>query len=124
MNAASGPAPADDGSAPPPGSATTRDLLEQVLQQTAVNALADPAGNQAVREALTEVAARYENQPLALEPVVVELIHATLATQFPLYQSQQRDWRAVSASIARILWDDPQSRERLGHLWEELGSQS
>ena len=115
--------PAQEVSAPPPGSGTVKDLLEQVLQQTAVNSLADPKSNEAVRKALTDVALQHRDRPLDFEPVVVDLVHATLANQFPMYHSAQRDWRAVSIRIARVLWDDPVSQERLRQLWEELSLQ-
>ncbi len=97
-----------------------QDLLDQVLFQTAMNSLQAPPGDAGLRKVLANVAELHHGQLLELDPVVVDLVHATLASQFPLFGSQQRNWRAVSEKIARVLWDDPTARERLQKLWNEL----
>ena len=104
----------------PPGEATQKRLLEQVLRQTALASMSEEAMDAQHLESLRGVAKRLQGQPFTLQPVAVELVHATLQPQFEMLSSSPRDWKVISARIAETLFDDPLARKRLESLWRQL----
>jgi hypothetical protein len=97
-------------------------LLDQVLRQTALASASEGPADPATLAALAEVARRYAGEPFALEPVAVELVHASLTSQLPMLATPGRDWKAVSARIAQALFDDPVAHDRLADLWKRLSA--
>lgn len=95
-----------------------RDLLEQVLRQT-LNGDSETLDS-ADLEALGRVAARHRGQPLELEPVAVDLVHSILSVQFSEQFGSVPAAKELSAEIARTLFEDPPSRQRLEALWSRL----
>lgn len=95
-------------------------LLDQVLRQTALASMAGALGGEAADEALREVARRYRGQEFALDPIGVELVHASLSNQFPILGSGDRDWRTISRRIAQTLFDDPVAHAEFLALWNRL----
>ena len=104
----------------PSGDTASRQFLDEVLRRTAqsMNSLsAETADPQALRA----VAERYPGQPFS-QPVLIELVHAGLCSQFgDLAASADRD-RKMSRSIAESLYDDPTQRDRLELLWSRLSA--
>jgi hypothetical protein len=78
--------------------------------------LADP-------EVLREVARRYRDRPFELEPVLIELVHASLESQNKLLGQADAD-RHWSRQIADLLFEDPAAHERLKLLWARLTAAS
>lgn len=121
-SASQGPPPQPDAAPPPPGSSTQMSLLDQVLRQTALASALHVPSDPATLEALAEVARRLGDEPFGFDPVAVELVHASLTSQLPMLASRDRDWKAVSARIARALFDDPVAHDRLADLWKRLSA--
>ncbi len=94
----------------------SRHALEAVLKQTAaLNAM--PGEND---EACREVARRLAGMPFQLEPVLVELVRATLRTQESgLFQSEEQS-NAIVQRVAGALYDNPETHARLSAFWEQL----
>ena len=107
--------------APPRGDSAPRKLLQEVLQKTAAMNLS--IGEPADPEVLREVARRYRDRPFELEPVLIELVHASLESQNELLGAADAD-RHWSREIADLLFDDPAAHERLKLLWERLRTSS
>lgn len=95
-------------------------LLEQVLEHTASAVEQSETADPADVAALVEVARRHRGQPLTAEPIVAEMVAAVLGGQMRSWFPLEEDWRAMIASIARTLDDDPPSRRRLENLWAGL----
>jgi hypothetical protein len=95
-------------------------LLEAVLRQTALSSVNEDSRSDETFDALTQVARRFRGHEFALEPVAVELVHASLESQFKLLATPDRDWKALSARIARTLFDDPVAHAQLQALWKQL----
>lgn len=113
---------------PPPAGASARPrslavdpaLLEQVLEHTASAVEQSETADPADVAALVEVARRHRGQALTAEPIVAEMVAAVLGGQMRAWFPLEEDWRAMIASIARTLDDDPPSRRRLENLWAGL----
>lgn len=93
-------------------------LLEEVLERSL--AAGPEALDLSQRQALAEVARRHRGQPLAVEPMVVELVREVLRGQFPVAGGQGL-WERLVLQVAESLWDDPAARARLEGLWKRLG---
>ncbi len=106
-----------------PGRSTQRNLLDQVLRQTALSSLSEQNLGDDALASLLQVARRYRGHPFELEPVAVELVHAALEAQFETYRSVPRDWRTISARVAETLFEDPVAHEQLEALWKRLSSE-
>lgn len=107
--------------APARGDSAPRKLLQEVLQKTAAMNLS--VGEPADPEVLREIARRYRDRPFELEPVLIELVHASLESQNKLLGAADAD-RHWSREIADLLFDDPAAHERLKLLWERLRTSS
>jgi len=108
--------PASNESEPP----LDRALLEKVLLETlSASHQSTPEGG-ATLVALREVARRHRGQPLAVEPMAVEMIRAILRVSFPKAPVDSRSWQTMATRIAQTLLDDPVARERLKAFWAKL----
>ena len=76
--------------------------------------------SRAEMEAVEEVARRLAGESFALDPVVVELVGAMLLVQYGSQWNSPGLWRVVSERIARSIFEDPLSRERMERLWDRL----
>ncbi len=121
------PQDADGAPQPVPAEADSSDgrpydraLLERVLQETLTDDDLHETLTAVDKAALLEVATRHKNQPLSLDPVVVELVRAVLRTHFETLSDSEDLWRTISAEIGQALWDDPAARSRLETFWRHL----
>ena len=104
----------------PSGDTASRQFLDEVLRRTA-QSIDSLSAETSDPQALREVAVRYAGQPFS-QPVLIELVHAGLCSQFgDLAASADRD-RKMSRSIAESLYDDPAQRDRLELLWSRLSA--
>ncbi len=97
-----------------------RVLLERVLRETFTDDDRREPLAAVDRAALLEVATRHRNQPLSLDPVVVELVGVVLLAHFEALAGSEEFWRATAAEIGQTLWDDPAVRARLEGFWRHL----
>lgn len=104
-------APADD----------EKSLLDQVLRQTEQSADERDTADRAVWGRLLGVAERHSGEPFGLEPVLVEMVDASLESQFGTGIDPETR-RAACRRIAQTLFDDPTSRERLELLWNHISA--
>ena len=72
--------------------------------------------------AMRKVAKSLAGHSFALEPVVVELIHAVLQLQFQKAGIPSATVHAMARQIATTLYDDPSARARLEALWAGLSA--
>ena len=120
----SGPAPqsrqpADEPEAKPAvGSEMLDQILELALGGSPQAGFVEPDDVTAMRK----VAKTLAGQSFALEPVVVELIHAVLQVQFRKAGIPSATVRAMALQIATTLYDDPSARARLEALWAGLSA--
>ena len=110
--------PAETGS--PGGRPYDRALLERVLQETLTDENARESLSRVDKVALLDVAARYRDQPLSLDPIVIALIEAMVQTHFEVLSGLAEFWRPITTQIGRTLWDDPMTRARLELFWHRL----
>jgi hypothetical protein len=97
-------------------------LLAEVLRQTAdAEGQAEPVPR-AVVESLREVFRRHEGRSFDLASAAEDLVEAVLRDQFPGDAEELR--RAAARELARVLIEDPTSRERIEKLWSCLKEQS
>ena len=102
------------------GDSTPRRVLEDVLKQTAALYSLEQGSHPADLEPLLEVARRLRGTEFALEPVLVELVRATLRRQLkPAWQSEEQ-LAAVADRVARTLFENPDTHARLKTLWVRL----
>ena len=102
------------------GDSTPRRVLEDVLKQTAALYSLEHASHPADLEPLLEVARRLRGMEFELEPVLVELVRATLRRQLkPAWQSEEQ-LAAVADRVARTLFENPDTHARLKALWDRL----
>jgi hypothetical protein len=100
------------------------DILESVLIQTFQSENLDQPLDKRELEALREVARRYRDQPLTLEPVAVALVQAVICPQIQADSSSWDFWRGVITQIAQTQLDDPATHQRLQSLWAEWGGRT
>jgi len=120
-DALGGPQPPARENNPPTLTPTDPALWEKVLRQTAELFQAEHPLEDTQREAIRAVARRYRGWPLALDPVVIELVQAMVGTQFLARPDSATLWRDMAACVAASILDDPLSRDRLQALWVCLG---
>ena len=90
-------------------------LLAQILeisQETSPSASDHPS-----LPLLQQVASRYPNTEISLQPITTELVQTVLA---PFRGMQPADYSKMILQVAQSLWDDPESRRRLGEFWGGL----
>lgn len=101
-----------------------RRTLEEVLGRALT--LSGPAQEvlAADVEALREVARRHREESFSLEPVAVDLVESLLVAYFDGQRhaegSAPSPWRPMSEQIARTLFEDSASSQRLSALWTRL----
>lgn len=95
-------------------------LLEQVIRQTLMLDQSSAAENQALVQALREVALRHQGADFALDPITVEMVEAIFSTQFSGPAAASKQWQAISRRVAETLYEDPVSHDRLAALWARL----
>jgi hypothetical protein len=95
-------------------------LLQRVLEWAEATLRSEDPLEVADMEAIRQVARRHADAPLALNPIAVELVQAMLQAQFRAHPDWLPVWQSASGEIARTLFDDPSSRERLEALWDRL----
>lgn len=107
------PAAAEEGAAP--------QFLQQVMSQTLAGYGSTRELSPKVYAALLEVARRHPGEPLALDPVAIELVAACLQVQLPAIAARESLSRRMYSWVAGSLLDDPAARQRLAELWARLG---
>jgi hypothetical protein len=110
------PARAESASMP----AIDASIWENVLRQTAGEEGCDTPLTPEELAALREVARRYRDQPLTLEPAAVALVQAVLLPQLPEDPDAALFWQQAFVQIAQTQWDDPAANDRLQRLWSQL----
>ena len=102
------------------GDSTSRRVLEDVLKQTAALYSLEQDSNPADLEPLLEVARRLRGIEFQLEPVLVELVRATLRHQRQPAGQSEEQLAAVANRVARTLFENPETQARLNALWLRL----
>jgi len=100
--------------------AADREALESVLQWAEATLKSDDPLEVADVEAIREVARRHPVAPLALGPIVVELVQALLRAYFHAHPSWLPVWQDACRVVAETLFEDPVSHDRLEVLWSRL----
>jgi hypothetical protein len=90
-------------------------LLAQILECSQETSA--PASDHPSLPLLQQVASRYPNAEISLQPIVTELVQTVIP---PFRGMQPTDYSAMILQVARSLWDDPESRRRLGEFWGGL----
>lgn len=93
-------------------------LLEKVLQQTQLGSEGSP--DEPLMAALLDVARRHKGRPLALDPVLVDLIEAIVRINLGQRAVKDADLGLMPRQIAETLWEDLPSRDRLERFWTRL----
>lgn len=95
-------------------------LLDRILRQTLRQP--DKAHPQVADElaALVQVARRYPDQAFTVQPILEELIEAIVSQQLGAMSLSPAVRQMMVAELARTLYDDAASRERLEALWSGL----
>jgi hypothetical protein len=99
--------------------AREEELLQTVLRRTVAMEQEgkDCAG---LRSAIVAVVRRYHGPPIDWEPAVGSLVEVVLREEFRECPRWADLWPSLSRKIARTLWADPHSRNRLETLWAHL----
>ena len=95
-----------------------RHLLDAVIDKT--SELLAAGDTEHGLEALLAVAGSYAGQPLAVDPVGVALVRASLAAVLQRDAFQDELWDTMTVRITATLFDDPHSLKRLTQLWRRL----
>lgn len=94
------------------------ELLDRVIQETlaagAVEACADSWAG------LLEVARRYPQPMLDVDPVLIAMVKSILGNRFRRALRDGNAWDQMASCIATTLFDDAAARERLNSLWARL----
>lgn len=100
--------------------ATPHGLLDEVLARTVASDAAGAGESPVDLEPFYEVARRFPLEPLSLDPIAIELVHAALKIQSPKFAEPAEAWRNVAANVARTLVEDPVAHARLQRFWSRL----
>ena len=95
-------------------------VWESVLRETADADKPDSPLGPAEREALRDVAKRYQGQAMALQPVAAALVQAVILPQLPADPAAAKFWQEVFVQIAQTQLDDLAARDRLEAVWAWL----
>lgn len=113
--------PLPDRVLPAPAEASTdTELMERVLRETLAVTEANLPLDGAELTALENVARKFIDTTLSVQPVVVALVQTILSARFASLGSGPDLCQAVSLRIAETLWEDPTSQARLLRLWARL----
>jgi len=102
------------------GSVPDPALLLRVLEQTLSAGDAPDAIEAADIERLKSIARHRHGQPLAVEPVAVEMVRAVLGSHFARLGKDPDTFNDMTLQIARTLMEDPAACKRLETLWSRL----
>jgi hypothetical protein len=97
-----------------------RALLEEVLRKTLAICSSDEPLDEDSNNALKSVVARHAGEPFSFDPVAIQLVAAVLRVQFAAGSNSSGIWGELPIRVARTLYDDPPSRERLETFWRRL----
>lgn len=103
-----------------PGDSTPRRVFEAVLQQTVALDASEQGISIAEWKVLVKVARRLRGMEFQFDPVVIELVRATLSSQLKNSGQSAEQFAAVAERVARTLYENPESQERLRSLWARL----
>jgi hypothetical protein len=109
-----------DEEATPPAAGNTAGMFDEILEETSRALVSLEPLTAAENQAVREVVGRHRGQPLSLEPVATDLIHALLQGRFQGVENFARFGQLLSWRVAQTLMDDPVASERLGALWGRL----
>lgn len=90
-------------------------LLAQILECS--QEPSSPAADHPCLPLLQQVAGRYPNAKISLQPITTELVQTVIP---PFRGMQPADYAAMILQVSRSLWDDPESCRRLGEFWSGL----
>jgi hypothetical protein len=97
------------------------EILQQVLNQTLSGMASSRELSPEVYAALLDVARRYPNEPLCLDPIAIGLVAGCLGVQFPALAVREGLSKRMCLWVAESLLADPAARQRLTELWARLG---
>jgi len=97
-----------------------RTLLDLVLKQTLLAEDAEARDRLESIDGLIAVARRRKDEPFSVDPIGIELVQTVLQTPFRALVASEEKWLAMTEQVARTLFDDPASYERLSNLWRRL----
>jgi hypothetical protein len=104
------------------GDSTPRRVLEDVLNQTAALYALELGSDPSDLEALAEVARRLRGVEFELQPVLVELVRATLRRQLKSVWHSEQQFTEVADRVANTLYENPVTHARLQALWIRLSA--
>ena len=105
---------------PPVRQNTGRELLDKILERTALLSGSEEVLAPTEREALTAVARAHRGHPLTLEPVLVELLEVILQIHAPAPPAAPGFWHSAALEIGQVLLEDPTAARRLTLFWDRL----
>lgn len=98
------------------GAGSLKEILDVIVNASEATGELSASDRQLHLE-LQSVAAEYPDQPLTLNPAVTSMIDV-VAKGFGALTQKQRDQMVIA--VARTLYDDSSSRNRLERLWKTL----
>ena len=102
------------------GDSTSRRVLEDVLKQTAALYSLEQASDPQDLEPLLEVARQHPGAEFQLDPVLIDLVRATLRRQLKQTGSSEEQLNTIADRVARTLFEHPETHARLNALWIRL----
>lgn len=97
-------------------SASLNELLDTIVNASGANG-ESPVADPDLQQQLQHVATSHAGQPLTLSPVLTSIIEI-IARRFGVLTENQRS--LMVTDVARTLYDDSESRNRLERLWKSL----
>jgi hypothetical protein len=101
-------------------SAANDELMDAVMRQTAAALNERSLASLVDLPKFREIARRHPSDTLSLDPILVELIAATLETHLSKVCRTDAMRMRIAQEIARPLFENPVSRGRLELLWSQL----
>ncbi|MEZ6130730.1 MAG: hypothetical protein R3C59_18755 [Planctomycetaceae bacterium] len=92
------------------------EILELVVNASRTDADLSPADSE-LKSRLSTVVAQFPGQPLTFDPGLLAIVRV-ITEQFRLLTAAQHS--QLTAAVARTLYDDSSSRNRLERLWNVL----
>ena len=98
----------------------SKDVLEEVLRQTLVDADLAKEMEELDLLSLIEVARRHRGTIRPTAPILRELVASLLTSRFPGLEESPGFRDTVAKEIASTLMDDPYQRELMQRFWSKL----
>lgn len=95
-------------------------LLEMVVEQTVASLDEQSLAETLALPRMREIAQRYVDEALTVEPILMELIEAVLETHLPPLARAGSLKSKVVRAVSQTLFDNPVCRGRLELLWSQL----